>query len=132
MRNLPLTPPPSGAKKLAAVVAAATLFAVGCGTEDSSESTAVADSTEAEVTEAEVTESDAPADDSTGDDSAADDSAAGDGAGDNSGADESAAPSGPVIDPAIFSGQALTVSGETFELGELAGKDLVVWFWAPW
>ncbi len=127
MRNLSLTPAPSGGKKLAAVVAAATMFAVGCGTEDSSESTATADSTESEVTESDVAESDATADDSATDDGADDDGAADDG-----GSDESAAPSGPVIDPAIFSGQAMTISGETFELGELAGKDLVVWFWAPW
>ncbi|MEM9561536.1 MAG: hypothetical protein AAGA93_02895 [Actinomycetota bacterium] len=42
------------------------------------------------------------------------------------------AANGPVIDDATFSGEAATVSGGTFELGDLAGQDLVLWFWAPW
>ncbi len=29
-------------------------------------------------------------------------------------------------------GQYQTVSGETVDLASLQGKDLVVWFWAPW
>ncbi len=39
----------------------------------------------------------------------------------------------PVLDAATaFDGQATTVQGEPFDLGTLAGSDLVVWFWAPW
>lgn len=41
-------------------------------------------------------------------------------------------PSGDVLPPATFEGQATTVSGETFELSTLAGQDLILWFWAPW
>lgn len=37
-----------------------------------------------------------------------------------------------VLPPETFEGQATTVSGEPFELGSLAGKDLILWFWAPW
>lgn len=39
---------------------------------------------------------------------------------------------GPVLDASVLSGQAMTIGGESFDLGSLAGKDLVVWFWAPW
>ena len=42
------------------------------------------------------------------------------------------APDGPVLDPSVLSGEVTTISGETFDLGSLAGQDLVVWFWAPW
>ncbi|MGH1491836.1 MAG: hypothetical protein ACRBK7_21005 [Acidimicrobiales bacterium] len=45
---------------------------------------------------------------------------------------EAAAGSGEVIDASVFSGTATTISGESFDLGTLADKDLVVWFWAPW
>ncbi len=50
-------------------------------------------------------------------------------------ADASAAanePSGPTLDASVLDGSATTVNGETFNLGDLAGTDLVVWFWAPW
>ena len=36
------------------------------------------------------------------------------------------------FDTTIFDGTAMTVSGAAFDLGDLAGNDLVVWFWAPW
>ena len=47
---------------------------------------------------------------------------------------ESAAAGGSseVLDAAVLSGQATTVAGDSFDLGTLADKDLVVWFWAPW
>ncbi len=45
---------------------------------------------------------------------------------------ESAASNGPVLDPSLFSGEAQTIGGESFDLGSLADKDLVLWFWAPW
>ncbi len=32
----------------------------------------------------------------------------------------------------ILTGPALTVDGSQFDLASLQGKDLVVWFWAPW
>ncbi len=47
-------------------------------------------------------------------------------------ATESAAQNGPRLDASLFSGEAQTISGETFDLGSLADKDLVLWFWAPW
>lgn len=48
-------------------------------------------------------------------------------------APESAAPAdGPVLDASVFSGEATTVEGASFDLGPLANQDLVVWFWAPW
>ncbi len=32
----------------------------------------------------------------------------------------------------LFTGEATTIDGETFDLATLAGEDLIVWFWAPW
>ena len=52
-------------------------------------------------------------------------------AGQGDGGQEQAA-TGPVLDASVLSGQATTIGGETFDLGSLAGTDLVVWFWAPW
>ena len=46
------------------------------------------------------------------------------------GGGESAA--GPVLDASVLSGEAPLVAGGSFDLGTLADKDLVVWFWAPW
>ncbi len=43
-----------------------------------------------------------------------------------------AAQSGTVLDASVLQGQATTATGESFDLGGLADKDLVVWFWAPW
>lgn len=40
--------------------------------------------------------------------------------------------SSDVLDASVLSGQATTVAGDSFDLGTLADKDLVVWFWAPW
>ncbi len=40
--------------------------------------------------------------------------------------------SGETLEASVLSGEAMTVDGETFDLGSLAEKDLVVWFWAPW
>jgi hypothetical protein len=55
----------------------------------------------------------------------------GDGGGDTAApAGESA--TGPVLDASILSGAATTLDGGSFDLGTLADKDLVVWFWAPW
>lgn len=39
---------------------------------------------------------------------------------------------GPVLDAAVLTGEATTLDGASFDLGGLADKDLVVWFWAPW
>ncbi len=64
--------------------------------------------------------------------------AAGCGAGSETDENSAAAPSasaaetGPQLDPAVFEGDAQIIDGDRFELGELAGKDLVLWFWAPW
>ena len=38
----------------------------------------------------------------------------------------------PVLDPSTFEGEAVTLDGEAYDLGQLANADLVVWFWAPW
>jgi len=32
----------------------------------------------------------------------------------------------------ILDGTAVTVDGAAYDLNSLQGKDLVVWFWAPW
>jgi len=46
---------------------------------------------------------------------------------------ELAAPGdGARLDPSVLTGEATTWTGETFDLSTVAGKDLVVWFWAPW
>ena len=50
----------------------------------------------------------------------------------DSGSGEQASQNQPTFDATIFSGEALTVSGDSFDLGSLADKDLVLWFWAPW
>lgn len=48
-------------------------------------------------------------------------------------ATETVAPAdGPILAADVLTGQATTIDGESFELGSLAEKDLVVWFWAPW
>lgn len=36
------------------------------------------------------------------------------------------------LSAATFDGEATTVDGVSFDLGTLANKDLVLWFWAPW
>jgi hypothetical protein len=36
------------------------------------------------------------------------------------------------LDADTFAGEAETVEGGTLDLGTLADRDLVVWFWAPW
>lgn len=41
-------------------------------------------------------------------------------------------PSAPRLDADVLQGQANTIEGTSFDLGSLAGKDFVVWFWAPW
>lgn len=46
--------------------------------------------------------------------------------------------SGPSVDsggqstPEILDFQSQTVSGDAFQGGDFAGKDLMLWFWAPW
>jgi hypothetical protein len=42
------------------------------------------------------------------------------------------ADTGPKLDPAVLAGQAPTIDGASFDLGSVANKDLVIWFWAPW
>jgi len=32
----------------------------------------------------------------------------------------------------VFSGEYETLAGDTFDLGSLEGRDVVLWFWAPW
>lgn len=41
-------------------------------------------------------------------------------------------PNAPRLDADVLQGQAATIEGTSLDLGSLAGKDLVVWFWAPW
>lgn len=43
-----------------------------------------------------------------------------------------AAGDGTTLDPSVLTGEATTYTGETFDLSTVAGKDLIVWFWAPW
>ncbi|WP_436793031.1 hypothetical protein [Actinospongicola halichondriae] len=46
--------------------------------------------------------------------------------GSDDGSTEGAAPS------ADLAFEAQTVTGETVDVGDYAGTDLVIWFWAPW
>ncbi|MEM9133605.1 MAG: hypothetical protein AAF962_26185 [Actinomycetota bacterium] len=39
---------------------------------------------------------------------------------------------GVALEQSVFDATAQTVQGETFDLNELAGQDLIIWFWAPW
>lgn len=42
-------------------------------------------------------------------------------------------PAGDLFDQAgVLTGIETTVGGDTFDLAQLRGTDLVVWFWAPW
>jgi cytochrome oxidase Cu insertion factor (SCO1/SenC/PrrC family) len=43
-----------------------------------------------------------------------------------------AASGGAEATASLFTGEATTVGGESFDLSTLAGQDLIVWFWAPW
>ncbi|MEL7157500.1 MAG: hypothetical protein AAFN30_12975 [Actinomycetota bacterium] len=43
-----------------------------------------------------------------------------------------AAGSASVLPAETFDGTAQTLEGEAFDLGQLAGTDLILWFWAPW
>ncbi len=45
---------------------------------------------------------------------------------------DGASESANVIDASVLTGTATAINGETFDLGTLVDKDLVVWFWAPW
>jgi len=47
-------------------------------------------------------------------------------------ADSSVAPTAEPVDLAPLSGEFPTVSGSTIDLETLQGKDVVLWFWAPW
>ncbi len=38
----------------------------------------------------------------------------------------------PTLESTVLSGSAMTIAGESFDLGALTDSDLVVWFWAPW
>ena len=42
------------------------------------------------------------------------------------------APAGDRLAAEAFDGEAMTVVGEPYDLSQLAGSDLVLWFWAPW
>jgi len=59
---------------------------------------------------------------------------AGSSSGSETGDNGAAAASGfaDTLDSTVLSGDAVTHTGEAFDLGSLAGQDLVVWFWAPW
>ena len=41
-------------------------------------------------------------------------------------------PAGDVLPASTFDGEAMTVAGESYDLSQLAGTDVVLWFWAPW
>ena len=32
----------------------------------------------------------------------------------------------------LLSGVSTTLDGSTFDLGDVAGQDVILWFWAPW
>lgn len=37
-----------------------------------------------------------------------------------------------VVDPAVFDFTATAVGGSQMDGAELVGKDVALWFWAPW
>jgi hypothetical protein len=42
------------------------------------------------------------------------------------------APAGDVLPASTFEVTATTVDGASYDLGQLAGTDVILWFWAPW
>lgn len=103
------------AKHRAAALAAALLMAACGGSSDDGPSTQATGASDAPTTEASGTASPSPTNSITTTSGAAlPDIAAGG------------------FDTTIFDGTAMTVAGAAFDLGDLAGSDLVVWFWAPW
>ena len=44
----------------------------------------------------------------------------------------SSAPTGDVLPASTFDADAVTVDGDAYDLSQLAGTDVVLWFWAPW
>lgn len=50
-----------------------------------------------------------------------------------SGSSAVTAPRGPRIDPAVFDVAARSITdGSLVDLGDLVGRDVLVWFWSPW
>jgi cytochrome oxidase Cu insertion factor (SCO1/SenC/PrrC family) len=43
-----------------------------------------------------------------------------------------AAPAGDVLPASTFEVTATTVDGDSYDLSQLAGTDVILWFWAPW
>lgn len=95
--------------RLAATALAASLILVACGSAETDDSSAAAPSTAASAVSPPSSESAAPS-------------------GKGSAQPEPAVPAVPAI--LDFSGK--TVSGATFEGASVAGKPVVLWFWAPW
>jgi hypothetical protein len=54
------------------------------------------------------------------------------GCGDDGSSASGAAPPVAFDSAAVLAGAVPTVGGGTVDLGDFAGADLVVWFWAPW
>ncbi len=54
--------------------------------------------------------------------------------GGDGGGDATAAGGGAdsVPEAELLSFEAETIGGETVDIGDYAGSDLVIWFWAPW
>ena len=55
--------------------------------------------------------------------------ACGGGDGDGGSADGN---TGAVPEAQLLAFEAETIDGETVDVGDYAGSDLVIWFWAPW
>ncbi len=49
----------------------------------------------------------------------------------SAGGDSSSSPDAEQV-AMLLSGEFETVRGESIDLAELAGEDVVFWFWAPW
>lgn len=43
-----------------------------------------------------------------------------------------AAGDAPVAQASLLSGSFTTTTGETIDLGQFEGQDVVLWYWAPW
>ena len=50
----------------------------------------------------------------------------------DAGSESTTAQTTPPVQPTGLVGEFSTIGGATFDLGDLEGEDVVLWFWAPW
>lgn len=106
-------------RRLLAGLAAATLALAACGSDDPSTVDAAPPTEESPAGDA------SPSDQSSGGSGDAESGAADDDA-PATGGDDAPADTGPLT------GTFATVDGDMIDLGDFAGQDVILWFWAPW